>query len=127
IDAPGGVMQNLFISKFTDPNTNTVNLSNIDLTAFAGKTIRVRVATTNNQGLLIVGVDNLVVSAVYDDTTPPTVSNLALRNPGFLDPTTGLVQHTTDPTIVGQVGALGGVNNVSFIAFDPDHTGFTGP
>src|SRR5262249_14435155 len=81
-----------------------------------------------NQGKLLVGVDNVQLSATFDDVQAPVLSSVRLRNPGFLGSPDGLTPHTTDPTIVGQVGDNGGVNNLDHVAFDVNNDGdFNGP
>src|SRR5207247_2539588 len=83
---------------------------------YKGKTIRFRVATTNNRGKLIVGVDNVKLTALYSDTTPPVLSGLKIRNPSALASPT-LVDPTTDTTIVGNISDNGSINNLSFVEF----------
>src|SRR5262249_51204452 len=119
--------KNLYVTSQTDPSVQTVTRT-FDLTAFAGSLIRLRVAAANNQGKLLVGVDNVQLSATFDDVQAPVLSSVRLRNPGFLGSPDGLTPHTTDPTIVGQVGDNGGVNNLDHVAFDVNNDGdFNGP
>ena len=117
-----GVLQNLFVTDPTMAQVRTLVVT-ADLLAFAGQTIRLRIATTNNRGKLIVGVDDVKITTRFADSTPPTLTGLGLRNPGFLN---GGVQTTTDDTLVGTVGDDGSINNVSFIEFDPNNDGFGG-
>ncbi len=128
-----GFLQNLFTTKSTDPAIQLVNFS-MDLGSFAGSTIRLRFAAANNQGKLIVGVDNVRLAPVFKDTTPPTLTDVGLRNPGFLGAPGSTTPHTTDPTIVGRVNdnvdasGVGNVPNVAFVAFDANNDGnFNGP
>jgi hypothetical protein len=125
-----GVLQNLFLSSSSTSLTFSQTVT-ADITAFHGQTVRLRIAETNNQGLLVVGVDNVKVNAIFNDTAAPSLTEVGLRNPGFTDPADSLVngalpQHTTDATIIGDVGDLGSVNNLSFIEIDPNNTNFTG-
>jgi hypothetical protein len=125
-----GVLQNIFLSTSTTTLTTSMAIT-ADLSAFHGQTVRLRVAETNNQGLLIVGVDNVKVNALFNDTFSPTITTPSLRNPGFTDSSDALVngalpQHTTDPTIVARVGDTGSVNNISYVEIDPNNTNFTG-
>jgi hypothetical protein len=126
IDNASGLLKNVYLSNDSTALTTTVSLKNISLAAFAGKTIMLRVATTNNQGKLIVGVDNVQLNALFSDTIAPTLSNISLRNAGFVDPSTGTVTHTTDSTIIGHVSDMGGVNNISYVEIDPGNTSFAG-
>ena len=96
------------------------------LSLLAGKTIMLRIAGVNNQGLLLVGVDNVQATVTFSDTTPPTLTGLALRNPGILGGANGTTPYTDDPTLIGTVGALGGVNNVVKVEFSPNNDGFNG-
>ena len=120
-DGKGDVLQNIFQTKSTDPDTQnltvTANLSSL-LAAYAGKTVIIRVATVNNMGPMIVGVDNVSLTSKYTDTTAPTFPGQpALRNPGFTVGTN--LTSTTDPTLIGQVADDGGVNNIAYVAFSP--------
>jgi hypothetical protein len=116
-----GVYQNLFI---TDPTqaatqtvTRTITLTAAQIAAYAGKTIRLRIAAANNQGKLVVGVDSVRVQALFTDTQAPTLTGLKVRNPSTLA-SANLQDPTTDPTIVGKVGDAGSINNLFFIEFD---------
>jgi hypothetical protein len=124
---PTFVFRNEFITKLNDPAVRQITITDADLTAFAGKTIRLRVAATNNRGRLIVGVDNVTVLAKFGDSTKPTLSGVGLRNPGFLGSPNGATPHTTDPTIIGTVSDNGGLKNIRFIVFDVNGDGFGGP
>jgi hypothetical protein len=121
----GHVLANIFQSKPSTaaPVQQTLTL---DLTAYAGKTIRLRIAGVTNQGRLIVGVDNVSIKANYTDSVAPTASGIQLRNPGYLSGASPLPT-TTDPTIIGKVADDGGVNNMLYVAFasssDPTFTG----
>jgi len=97
-----------------------------DLTSLAGQTVRIRIAVVDNQGKLVVGVDDVRLQVTYNDTGSasdnPTVNGPQLRNPGYLS---GLLSTstTTDPTLTGRVGDGGGIGNVAFIGFDPNPAG----
>jgi hypothetical protein len=97
------------------------------LTKFAGKAVILRIAGVTNEGPLIVGVDNVSVTAQYSDAATPSTT-LQLRNPGF-QATVGGPFATTDPTVIGKVTAAdGGVNNIAYVAFDTANDGnFNGP
>jgi hypothetical protein len=121
-----GVLRNEFQTVQTTPMTDAVTITD-DLTAFAGKTILLRIGTTNNQGKLIVGVDDVQVNATFADTAPPTLSGIRLRDAGFLGAPDGKTPHTTDSTIVGQVIAPFGIGSIGYIEFDPLGHGFGAP
>jgi hypothetical protein len=126
-DVGAGVLENVFR---TDPtmmkDSGGYQTFTADLTAFHGRTIRLRIAEANNQGRLIVGLDNVQVQALFTESTAPGLSNIHLRNPGYgATPTFG--GNSTDPTIVGNVTDLGSPNNIAFIQIDPTNGNFTGP
>jgi hypothetical protein len=123
----GTVLQNLFQTTPAQTPTQSLNLSfTLNTAAYAGQTIRFRVAAVNNQGKLLVGVDNVQLTATFADTTAPTLTGLQLRNPNFV-PGKNNTPQSTDPTIIGRVGDNGSVNNVSFVEFDVKGDGFGGP
>jgi hypothetical protein len=122
-DVGGGVFSNLFItSPTTARNFGSYRSFSFDVTGFAGRTIRLRFASVNNLGKLIVGLDNVQLQALFNDTTPPAVMSLRLRNPGS-GATPSFGGNTTDPTILGQVADLFGVNNVAYVQFDLQNSG----
>src|SRR5262249_45903370 len=90
-DVDAGVLKNLFIpapgQTATQLLTKTVDIKPSDLagapSAFPGS-IRLRIAAANNQGKLIVGLDNVQVTAVFGDSINPTLTKVGLRNPGFV-------------------------------------------
>ncbi len=96
----------------------------VSLEQFAGQTVLLRIATTNNQGKLIVGVDNVKLVVDYVDTTAPGVKTpLSLDNSSFLSGPNTLPQ-STDQTIYGQVADNGSSNNIREIVFDLHNDGF---
>jgi hypothetical protein len=118
-----GVLQNLFVTAPGQSATQTVTKT-VDVSNFAGQTVRLRFATTNNQGLLIVGVGNVKLQALFSDSTGPGLSGLQMQNPSELA-TASLVDPTTSPTIIGKLSDNGSVNNVSYIEFDIPATSTT--
>ncbi len=123
------VKLSVFQTQATDQTTRTVTFGGsgaVDLSAFKGQTIRLRVASVNNQGKLIVGLDDVRIQAVFTDGTAPQILSLNLRNPTFLSSPSTLEQ-STDPTIVGQVRDNGSINNIKQITFDLGNNGFGGP
>ena len=121
---PGHVLATIFATTPSTQLTNgefdqiiTANLT-AALAAYAGKQVILRISGVTNQGPLIVGVDNVSVTATYTDTTNPSDTGPQLRNLGY-QTTAGGLATTTDPTLIGTVGAAdGGVNNVAYIEFD---------
>jgi hypothetical protein len=143
-DVGTSVLKSIFVTKPTTSLTSSygslkAQLTNIDLSQFKGRRIRLRIASANNQGQLIVGVDNVHVIASYQDNLAPTLSGLQLRNPGY--GVTGVFAgNTTDPTIIGQVNddglspanalspPIGSPNNIAKVIFDTNNDGnFNGP
>ena len=126
----GDVLENLFQ---TDPTTSFIDTTKVtaDLLAFAGKTIEIRIAAANNDGPLIVGVDDVALNVQFNDnSTPPgtskpiTLSNVGVSNPSFTSGTPPIA-YTNDPTIVGTIHAPYGLNSIAYIAIDPTNSGFT--
>jgi hypothetical protein len=122
------VRQNLFKTQTNTTTNGTLTFTgnnSFDLSAFAGQTIRVRFAATNNQGKLMVGVDDARVQVVFTDNTAPVIQTLNLRNPTFLSSANNTPQ-STDPTLVGRITDNGSINNVSKLTFDLGNNGFGG-
>jgi D-alanyl-D-alanine carboxypeptidase len=57
--AKGDVLVNLFHTSPADPVSRQPTEVSVDVSAWAGQTVRLRLATTDNQGPLRVGVDNI--------------------------------------------------------------------
>lgn len=119
-----GILRGVFITTPTTPRTFGYQTFTVDLTGFAGRTVRLRFASVNNQGKLIVGVDNVQVQTLFTDTAPPGINNLRLRVPGF-GAMPGFGGNTTDPTVVGQVTDSAGVNNIAYVLVDLQGGGTT--
>ncbi len=124
-DVGSGVLQNVFITTASTPAIYGYTTTTVDLTGFAGKTIRLRFAEVNNQGQMLVGLDNVQLKAFFADISQPALTGLRLRNPGF-GATATFGGNSTDPTIIGRVSDIGSPNNIAFIEIDPDNDGFTG-
>ncbi len=114
----------------TDSPTYTGTIS-ASLLAYKGQTIRIRVAAVNNQGPLIVGVNNVTLNVQFADSpvvlpgAAPTLTNLAVNNPSFFS---GGVPYTNDPTITGTIiSPFGLTNTIAYVAFDPTNGNFTSP
>ena len=132
LDIGTGVRENLFKTQTNTTTGGTINFvgtsgatPSFDLIAYKGQTIRIRIAATNNQGKLIVGVDDVRVQTVFTDNTAPLVDRLNLRNPTFLSNASTTPQ-STDPTVVGKIADNGSINNVTQITFDLGNNGFGG-
>jgi len=77
----------------------------------------VRVASVNNRGKLIVGVDNAELFVKFADSTLPTLTGLQMSNPAY---TINGVAHTNDPTIIGTINDNSGLEGISYVEFDPN-------
>jgi hypothetical protein len=117
-DVGSGVLLNLFQSNPQTPLVVHYQTLTADLTQFTGKHIRLRIAEVNNQGKLVIGVDNVQAQAFFTNSQQPTLQGLHLRNPGF-GATATFGGNTTDPTIVGKVTATGTPTNLNYIEVDP--------
>ncbi len=118
------LLQNLFLTAPTTAKVgNASGLTNINMAAYKGQTVRLRIAATNNQGRLTVGVDDVLLNVKIADGTKPTVSGLKLRNPGFL---INGVPTTTDPSFGGTVTDNVGLANIYSVTFDVNNDGFGG-
>ena len=127
------VLANLFI---TSPATPTIFSSVItaDLLAIplpgggtldlAGKTVRIRIASADNQGPLIVAVDNVALNVKFNNSIAPTLKNLAISNPsligagGFnsIQVTQGGAGYISPPTVLFSGGGGSGAAGVAVIA-----------
>jgi CubicO group peptidase (beta-lactamase class C family) len=100
--AKGDVLVNVFHASPGDPARRQPTEARIDLSAWAGQTVRLRLATTDNQGPLRVGVDNIRLRRTggADDrvellATPRPVSalNLVLHRMTEADAVAALADH----------------------------------
>jgi hypothetical protein len=124
---PGAVLKNLWI---TDPSQKAVQslALSFDLTAYAGSTIRLRIGSANNQGKLIVGVDNVKIVAQFSDTSAPTLSNLSMRNPGFFVPPTATAVDTLSSGSIATITITNGgsgYTSAPTVTFSPAPAGGT--
>jgi photosystem II stability/assembly factor-like uncharacterized protein len=113
----GRVFPNPVVNAADNVDPITVTLTAAELTLLRGKKIRLRFADVNNQGKLIVGVDNVQVAASYLDTQPPSLSGLRMRNPGIGANPESFGGNTTDTTVVGKVADEGTASNIDTITF----------
>jgi hypothetical protein len=74
----------------------------VDLSQFAGSTVRLRFAEVDNVSYFVAGVDDVKVTSVTTDTTPPTVTTSTPKNKAdsitatFSEP----VQNVTSSTFI---------------------------
>jgi D-alanyl-D-alanine carboxypeptidase len=104
--AKGDVLVNLFHTSPGDPARRQPTEVRMDVSAWAGQTVRLRLATTDNQGPLRVGVDNLRLRRIgrgADDhaelmATPRPVSalNLVLHRMSQSEALAALRDHATE-------------------------------
>lgn len=89
-DTGAGILQNLYRTNVGDPAVSAYKLITVDVSAFAGQTVRLRIAEADNQGNISSGAD--VVSIQSGPIAPiapvPTLSEyglllLALLLPAF--------------------------------------------
>jgi hypothetical protein len=71
-DLGAGVLQNLFITLPGDPLSIGYTTLNADLSAYAGQTVRIRIAEVDNQFFFQGAVDEVSVDAVEDVPTMPS-------------------------------------------------------
>ncbi len=62
-DVGAGVLQNILITNPGFPNPSGYTTNSVDISAFAGQTVRLRFAETDNQGYFLMGVDDVHLSA----------------------------------------------------------------
>src|SRR5207244_1431192 len=104
LDTGAGVLRTIFqtTSLTAVSQYYTLVTSHLDPFIRRGPPLLLRINGVNNRGKLILGIDNVRVTAIYHDGTPPELSGLHLRNPTFGN-AANFDGFTTDPTIVGQV------------------------
>jgi hypothetical protein len=78
--APSDILETVFATSEGDPSGLDWTPLSADLSAFGGQTVRIRIADVNNQGNLLVGVDDVSISGekapVEEEApvAPPTVT-----------------------------------------------------
>lgn len=79
-DVGAGVLLNIFQTDPGDPAVQSYQTVTADLSSFAGQTVRIRFAETDNQGVINVGIDQVsVAAAVAGPPAPiPTLSEWGL-------------------------------------------------
>lgn len=78
---PADTLVSHFRSNVGDPTSIGWTNSSVDLSSFAGQTVRIRFLVVNQNSYLLVGADN--VSITSRDVTAPTISNLKLSKSRF--------------------------------------------
>jgi hypothetical protein len=77
--APEDILATVFRTEVRDPASMEPTPMTVDLSQFAGSTVRLRFAEVDNQNLFVAGVDDVKVTSVTTtDTTPPTVTDTSL-------------------------------------------------
>jgi hypothetical protein len=79
-DMGAGVLANLYRTNAGDPAISGYNVVSADLSAYAGQTVRLRIAEVDNQGCISTGIDAVSIqSGAGIGVTPvPTLSQYAL-------------------------------------------------
>jgi hypothetical protein len=74
--APEDILATVFRTEVGDPASMEPTPMTVDLSQFAGSTVRLRFAEVDNQDNFVAGVDDVKVTSVTTtDTTPPTVTD----------------------------------------------------
>jgi hypothetical protein len=97
--SPNDVLLNVFQTQAGAPNTLAPTELDADLSAFAGKTVRLRIAVVDNQSFLNATVDAISIQTQPTPTPTPTPSSYYVADPASpgggageilrVDPTTG--------------------------------------
>jgi hypothetical protein len=92
--APGDVLTPIFQSQPSEPRTQAPKEITADLSAFAGQTVRIRLAEVDNHGFLSAAADDVrieskPIAVVAPVTTPPATTPPATTSPTTRPPTTG--------------------------------------
>lgn len=79
-DMGAGILQNLYKTSVGDPLVSGYNLITVDVSAFAGQTVRLRLAEVDNQSYISTGADVVSIqSGLAAAVTPvPTLSEYAM-------------------------------------------------
>ena len=72
--ADGDVLVNVFRTSTADPTSLAPTAVSVDLSAWAGETVRLRLAETDNQGPLRGGVDNIRFEPISEAPMPGSSS-----------------------------------------------------
>ena len=115
-DVGAGVLMNVYISNPGDPLTSGYNNIVANLNAFAGQTIRLRFAEVDDQGVLHMGVDNVVVLPPAIGMVADNATNSVVVFNADTDTVIGVVGIPINGGVIGDVaiskdGKLGFVTN----------------
>jgi hypothetical protein len=107
--APGDVLTPIFQSQPSEPTRQAPKEITADLSAFAGQTVRIRLAEVDNHGFLSAAADDVrieskPIAVVAPATTPPATTPPATRPPTTGPPTTG--PSGTGPSGTGPSGSV---------------------
>ena len=109
--AKGDVLVNVFRTSPGDPARRQPTEARVDVSAWAGQTVRLRLATTDNQGPLRVGVDNIRFQRIGDaddrvellaTPKPSSAVNLVLHRMPQAQALTALTDHAAERAHAGE-------------------------
>ncbi|MDP9208736.1 MAG: beta-lactamase family protein [Actinomycetota bacterium] len=109
--AKGDVLVNVFHTSPGDPARRQPTEARVDVSAWAGQTVRLRLATTDNQGPLRVGVDNIRFQRIGDadervellaTPKPSSAVNLVLHRMTQAQALAALTDHAAERAHAGE-------------------------
>jgi len=109
--AKGDVLVNVFRTSPGDPARRQPTEARVDVSAWAGQTVRLRLATTDNQGPLRVGVDNIRFQRIGDaddrvellaTPKPSSAVNLVLHRMPQAQALAALTDHAAERAHAGE-------------------------
>ena len=109
--AKGDVLVNVFHTSPGDPARRQPTEARVDVSAWAGQTVRLRLATTDNQGPLRVGVDNIRFQRIGDaddrvellaTPKPSSAVNLVLHRMPQAQALAALTDHAAERAHAGE-------------------------
>src|SRR5829696_8202668 len=109
--AKGDVLVNVFRTSSGDPGRRPPTEVRVDVSAWAGQTVRLRLATTDNQGPLRVGVDNIRFQRIGDaddrvellaTPKPSSAVNLVLHRMPQAQALAALTDHAAERAHAGE-------------------------
>ena len=109
--AKGDVLVNVFHTSPGDPARRQPTEARVDVSAWAGQTVRLRLATTDNQGPLRVGVDNIRFQPIGDaddrvellaTPKPSSAVNLVLHRMTQAQALAALTDHAAERAHAGE-------------------------
>jgi hypothetical protein len=81
--SPNDILATVYASKVGDPTELAPTLLSADLTAFAGQTVRLRIATVTQGGGMLVGVDDASIESAPIPAPPPPPSTTPMPSNFF--------------------------------------------